>query len=159
MQRRARVLAQAEQELLSAKLVKLLDNLNVQQAAVRKAKHALEEAETKLRNVKRWTPRFRQRDGGARQEPRQLSLACSCTICRRAWLSDARRRRRSKPTARLRAATRRPRATADGEPAELPPAAMSTSGVENLLAQALKNLSAEWQETRDHWRDRKAAGV
>ena len=34
---------------------------------------------------------------------------------------------------------------------------MSTSGVENLLSQALKNLSAEWQETRDHWRDRKAA--
>lgn len=33
---------------------------------------------------------------------------------------------------------------------------MNTSGVENLLAQALKNLSAEWQQTRDHWRDRKA---
>ena len=47
----------------------MLDNLNVQQAAVRKAKHALEEAETKLRHVKRWTPRFRQRDRGARQGP------------------------------------------------------------------------------------------
>ena len=33
---------------------------------------------------------------------------------------------------------------------------MTTSGLENNLAQALKNLSAEWQGTREHWRDAKA---
>lgn len=58
VQRRSRALAQAEQELLSAKLVGILDNLSVQQAAVRKARHAVQEAETKLRNVKRWTRDF-----------------------------------------------------------------------------------------------------
>ena len=34
---------------------------------------------------------------------------------------------------------------------------MTTSGLENNIAQALKNLSAEWQQTREHWRDGKAA--
>lgn len=33
---------------------------------------------------------------------------------------------------------------------------MNTSGAENNLAQALKNLSAEWQRARDHWRDVKS---
>jgi DNA repair exonuclease SbcCD ATPase subunit len=58
VRRRSKVLAQAEQELLSAKMVKLLDNLQRQQAIVHKARHALEEAEEKLRNVKRWTRDF-----------------------------------------------------------------------------------------------------
>ena len=58
IRRRTRALAQAEQELLSAKMIKLLDNLSVQQTAVRKAKLALEEAEHKLRNVKRWSRDF-----------------------------------------------------------------------------------------------------
>lgn len=52
--RRARVHAQAEQELLSARMTKALDDLSAQQLAVRKAKLALEEAEEKVRNVKRW---------------------------------------------------------------------------------------------------------
>jgi len=34
---------------------------------------------------------------------------------------------------------------------------MNTGGVENNLAQAWKNLSAEWQQTRTFWRDAKAA--
>ena len=49
---------QAEQELLGAKLSGLRDNLTVQQAAVRKARAALDEAEEKLRNVKRWNRDF-----------------------------------------------------------------------------------------------------
>src|SRR5258708_6198136 len=58
VQRRDRVLGQAKQELLSAKMVGVLDNFSAQQANVRKAQQALEEAETKLRLVKRWTRDF-----------------------------------------------------------------------------------------------------
>ena len=56
--RRARALAQAEQELLSARMTKAIDNLTAQQAAVHKAKHALEEAQEKLRKIKVWTRDF-----------------------------------------------------------------------------------------------------
>jgi hypothetical protein len=58
VRRRQKVLAQAEQELLSAKLSGLRDNLVIQQNAVRKAKAALVEAEEKLRCVKRWNRDF-----------------------------------------------------------------------------------------------------
>lgn len=33
---------------------------------------------------------------------------------------------------------------------------MNTNGVENNLTQALKNLSAEWQQARGSWRDAKS---
>jgi chromosome segregation ATPase len=56
--RRARMLAQAEQELLSARMTKALDNLSAQQAAVHKAKRALEEAEDKMRKIKLWMRDF-----------------------------------------------------------------------------------------------------
>jgi len=56
--RRARALAQAEQELLSARMAKALDNLTVQQMAVRKARQALEEAAEKVRKVKLWIRDF-----------------------------------------------------------------------------------------------------
>ncbi|HEX4083384.1 MAG TPA: hypothetical protein VHY22_00630 [Chthoniobacteraceae bacterium] len=52
--RRARALAQAEQELLSARMAKALDNLTAQQTAVNKARHALEEAKEKVRKIKLW---------------------------------------------------------------------------------------------------------
>jgi hypothetical protein len=52
--KRARALAQAEQELMSARMIKALDNLSTQQAAVNKARHALEEAAEKVRRVKLW---------------------------------------------------------------------------------------------------------
>lgn len=55
---RARVLAQAEQELLSARMVKMVENHSVQQLAVHKAKRALDEAELKLRRVKVWSRDF-----------------------------------------------------------------------------------------------------
>jgi hypothetical protein len=48
----------AEQELFSAKLSGLRDNLVAQQNAVRKAKAAVTEAEEKLRAVKLWTRNF-----------------------------------------------------------------------------------------------------
>ena len=54
VRRRARILAQAEQELLSARMTKARDDLSAQQLAVRKAKSSLEEAEQKMRNVKIW---------------------------------------------------------------------------------------------------------
>jgi DNA repair exonuclease SbcCD ATPase subunit len=56
--RRARALAQAEQELLSARMTKALDNLSAQQLAVNKARRALEEATEKLRKVKLWIRDF-----------------------------------------------------------------------------------------------------
>ena len=58
MRQRQKKLDQAEQELLSAKLSGLRDNLVFQQNAVRKAKAALAEAEEKLRCVKRWARDF-----------------------------------------------------------------------------------------------------
>lgn len=56
--RRARALELAEQELFSAKLSGLRDNLTTQELAVRKARAAVAEAEEKLRNVKQWTRNF-----------------------------------------------------------------------------------------------------
>jgi DNA repair exonuclease SbcCD ATPase subunit len=58
VRRRARNLAQAEQELLSARMTKALDNLSAQQQAVNKARHAFEEASEKLRKVKLWMRDF-----------------------------------------------------------------------------------------------------
>ncbi len=58
VRQRQKKLDQAEQELLSAKLSGLRDNLVLQQNAVRKAKEALVEAEKKLRAVKRWARDF-----------------------------------------------------------------------------------------------------
>ena len=58
MRRRTRALAQAEQELMSARMTKALDNLTTQQAAVNKARRALEEAQEKVRKVKLWTRDF-----------------------------------------------------------------------------------------------------
>ena len=58
LRKRQRALDAAEQELLSAKLSGLRENLKLQQDAVRKAKAAVEEAELKIRNVKRWTRDF-----------------------------------------------------------------------------------------------------
>lgn len=56
--RRARTLAQAEQELLSARMTKALDNLSAQQQVVHKAKRELEEAQEKMRKVKLWIRDF-----------------------------------------------------------------------------------------------------
>ncbi len=56
--KRRRLLSQAEQDLLSAKLSSLRDNISAQQNAVRKAKEALAHAEKKLRKVKLWTRDF-----------------------------------------------------------------------------------------------------
>lgn len=55
---RQRLLGSAEQELLSAKLSNLRDNVQTQINAVRKAKAAVAEAEEKLRNTKLWTRDF-----------------------------------------------------------------------------------------------------
>jgi len=67
--RRARLLAQAEQELLSARMTKALDNLSAQQMTVKKARAALEEAAEKVRTVKLWI-----RDFDATLEPMAKAL-------------------------------------------------------------------------------------
>ena len=58
LRRRRQKLEMAEQELFSAKLSGLRDNLSAQENAVRKAKAALAEAEEKIRQVKLWTRNF-----------------------------------------------------------------------------------------------------
>ena len=56
--RRAVTLAQVEQELMSARMTKALDNLAAQQLAVHKAKRVLEEAQEKVRKIKVWIRDF-----------------------------------------------------------------------------------------------------
>jgi hypothetical protein len=58
MRRRQRVLDQANQELLSARLSGLRDSATLQERAVQKAKLAVAEADEKLRNIKRWNRDF-----------------------------------------------------------------------------------------------------
>jgi DNA repair exonuclease SbcCD ATPase subunit len=58
IRKRRRLLDQAEQELLSAKLSNLRDNISAQQNAVRKAREAVDHAEKKLRAVKKWSRDF-----------------------------------------------------------------------------------------------------
>jgi len=69
IRRRRRILDQAQQELLSARLSTLRDNLMGPMAAVRKAQAAFDGAEAKLRNVKRWA-----RDYDSCIEPRLRNL-------------------------------------------------------------------------------------
>jgi hypothetical protein len=54
LRRRAKILTEAKQELLSARMSGLHHTMATREAAVLKAKHALAEAETKLRAVKHW---------------------------------------------------------------------------------------------------------
>ena len=56
--RRKRALDQADQELFSVRMSVLRNTTTQQQAAVRKAKYALEEAEGKLRNIKNWNRNY-----------------------------------------------------------------------------------------------------
>ena len=58
LKKRSRALDQAVQELMSAKLSSLRDNITFQQNAVRKAKAAVAEAEEKLRHIKKWNQNF-----------------------------------------------------------------------------------------------------
>ncbi len=70
IRRRERVLGQAEQELMSARMVGLVKDLSPHQLLVRKARHALEEAREKLQKVKVWSRDF---DGEADPLVRSLS--------------------------------------------------------------------------------------
>ncbi|MEI9893316.1 MAG: hypothetical protein WDN28_05290 [Chthoniobacter sp.] len=58
LKKRCRTLDQAVQELMSAKLSSMRDNITFQQNAVRKAKVAVAEAEEKLRQIKKWNQNF-----------------------------------------------------------------------------------------------------
>jgi hypothetical protein len=55
IRKRQQKLDAAEQELLSAKLSGLRDNVRAQEEAVRKARAAVKHGEEKHRNVRRWT--------------------------------------------------------------------------------------------------------
>jgi len=58
LKKRSRKLAQAQQELLTAKLSKYQDSVMLQEKLLRRAKEDVVEAETKLRNIKRWAREF-----------------------------------------------------------------------------------------------------
>jgi hypothetical protein len=58
LRRRKRTLELAEQELFSAKLSSLRDNISAQELAVRRAKEAVAEAEEKLLMIKKWNRNF-----------------------------------------------------------------------------------------------------
>jgi DNA repair exonuclease SbcCD ATPase subunit len=58
LRKRNRALDAAEQELLTARLSNLRDNIKHQQDMVRKAKAAVADGEEKLRNTKLWTRDF-----------------------------------------------------------------------------------------------------
>jgi hypothetical protein len=58
VRRRSKVLSEAKQVLLGAKMSGLRDSTAAQENAVRKAKAAMSEAEEKLRNVKLWSRNF-----------------------------------------------------------------------------------------------------
>lgn len=55
---RQKKLDQAQQELMSARMSDFVDNLSVQQMAVRKARAALEEAQAKFERTKAWARDF-----------------------------------------------------------------------------------------------------
>src|SRR5438105_3563890 len=61
VRRRAKALEQAEQALSSARMSTLREASTTEQMAVRKAKHALEEAEAKLKLLKYWNREFESR--------------------------------------------------------------------------------------------------
>lgn len=58
LRKRRRMLDQVQGELMSARMSEFIESPVVQQQAVRKARLAVEEAEEKLRRVKRWTQNF-----------------------------------------------------------------------------------------------------
>jgi hypothetical protein len=59
--RRAKILEQAQQALFSAGISSLQTASDTQKMAVHRAKHALEEAETKLKLVKQWSREYDSR--------------------------------------------------------------------------------------------------
>jgi hypothetical protein len=58
IRRRRKVLEQAEADLHSARLTGMQESAAVKRAAVNKAKRAVDEAEDKMRNVRKWIQRF-----------------------------------------------------------------------------------------------------
>jgi hypothetical protein len=58
IKKRAKLLEMAEAELMTARFSEFVETPSVQQANVRKARRSLEEAEEKLRMVKKWSREF-----------------------------------------------------------------------------------------------------
>ena len=61
LRKRGRILEDAQQALFSAKLSNLREVRTAEQLAVLKARRSVEEAQTKLRKIKRWTRDFDHR--------------------------------------------------------------------------------------------------
>lgn len=77
VRRRTRELENANQALYSSRLANLREVTTAEQAAVLRAKRALDEAQEKLRLVKRWTLEFDQRVGPLVKQLEQLRTMLS----------------------------------------------------------------------------------
>jgi hypothetical protein len=77
LRRRTKELENAQQALYSARLANLRDETTAEQAALLRAKRAVNEAEEKLRLVKRWTLEFDQRAGPLVKQLEQLRTMLS----------------------------------------------------------------------------------
>jgi len=80
--RRKRQLENAEQALFSARFSNLREVTAAEQAAVHRAKAALEEAEEKLRQVKRWSLDFDEKAGPLAKQIEQLRTMVSGDLAR-----------------------------------------------------------------------------
>lgn len=58
LRRRTRAMEQAEQELVTARFSTLRNSTTMQEAAVRKARLSVQEAEEKIRHIKTWSRQF-----------------------------------------------------------------------------------------------------
>lgn len=56
--RRSRKLAQAQQELLTAKMSRFQDSVMLQEKLLRRAKQEVEEAEAKIKSLKKWSREY-----------------------------------------------------------------------------------------------------
>jgi chromosome segregation ATPase len=88
--RRGKRLGEAQQTLLSAGLSRLRDHTTEEQMAVNKAKRAMEEAEARLRAVKKWNREFDSRvDPLSRQLEKLLHTLINDLPQAIAWLGQA----------------------------------------------------------------------
>jgi hypothetical protein len=90
VRRRAKALEQAEQALSSARISNLREASTSEQMAVRKAKHALEEAEAKLKVLKYWNREFENRAEPLVKQLEKLHTVLSTDMLQaNAYLSQA----------------------------------------------------------------------
>jgi len=155
--RRRRIWEEAEQVLFGAKMSTLSDYTTSQQLAVRRAKQSMDEAEVKLRIVKKWAREFGNRWN---RWPNNWanSRRCWAWTCPTPSPIWGRRSTRSTPTPgwepQRRATAPAARRSGGGNRRAGEGEAMSATG--SRLSGLTKELIVQWRETQEHWQDAKA---